>query len=82
MASKLVAFRLPDDVVQAIESESRSTGKDKTAVVVQALRHFFELPSALESTRVDGLQRQMNELQQKVEKLAEQLNQTTLSQLK
>ncbi|NJN56909.1 MAG: class 1 isoprenoid biosynthesis enzyme [Leptolyngbyaceae cyanobacterium SL_5_9] len=82
MASKLVAFRLPDDVVQAIESESRSTGKDKTAVVVQALRHFFELPSALESTRVDGLQRQMNELQQKVEKLSEQLNQTTLSQLK
>jgi predicted transcriptional regulator len=82
MASKLVAFRLPDDVVQAIESEAKTTGKDKTAVVVQALRHFFDLPSASESTRVEGLQQQMNELQQKVEKLTEQLSQATLSQLR
>jgi predicted transcriptional regulator len=78
MASKLVAFRLPDDVVQAIESEAKITGKDKTAVVVQALRRFFDLPSATESTQVEGLQRQMNELEQKVNKLTEQLRQTTL----
>ena len=79
MASKLVAFRLPDDVVQAIESEARLTGKDKTAVVVRALRRFFDLPAATESTVVEGLQRQMNELERKVEELTEQLGQTTLS---
>jgi predicted transcriptional regulator len=75
MASKLVAFRLPDDIVQAIETEAKATGRDKTAVVVQALRQFFDIPSS-ESKTVEGLQRQMIELEAKVDRLSEQLSRT------
>ena len=73
MVSKLVAFRLPDEIIQAIESEARATGKDKTAVVVQALRQFFNLPSS-EPTTVEKLQKQVVELEAKVDKLSEQVS--------
>jgi predicted transcriptional regulator len=72
MASKLVAFRLPDEIVQAIEAEAKAKGKDKTAVVVYALRRFFDLPVS-EAMAVEGLQKQMIALEAKVEQLTKQL---------
>jgi hypothetical protein len=44
MASKLVAFRLPQDLIEAIEAEAGATGKDKTSIVVNGLRQIFQIP--------------------------------------
>ncbi|MBE9181122.1 hypothetical protein IQ268_21405 [Oculatella sp. LEGE 06141] len=76
MASKLVAFRLPDDIIRAIESEAKATGKDKTAVVVKALRHVFDLHPP-RSPNVEALQQQVNDLEQRVNDLTEQISQIT-----
>jgi hypothetical protein len=43
MASKLVAFRLPQDLIEAIEAEAAATGKDKTSIVVNGLRQIFQV---------------------------------------
>lgn len=45
MASKLVAFRLPQDLIEAIEAEAAATGKDKTSIVVHGLRQIFQIPA-------------------------------------
>jgi polyhydroxyalkanoate synthesis regulator phasin len=76
MASKLVAFRLPDDIVRAIESEAQATGKDKTAVVVKALRQVFEVQT-VRSPTVEGLQQQVDDLEHRVTQLTEQLSHIT-----
>ena len=41
MATKVVTFRLPEDLMEAITSQSQATGKCKTAVVVDALKQVF-----------------------------------------
>lgn len=41
MSTKVVTFRLPEDLMKAITSEARATGKCKTAVVVDALKQVF-----------------------------------------
>lgn len=41
MATKIVTFRLPEELIQAITSQAQTTGRCKTAVVVDALNHFF-----------------------------------------
>lgn len=76
MPSKLVAFRLPDDIIRAIEAEAKATGKDKTAVVVQALRKVFEFHQA-RSSNVEALQQQVNDLEQRVNNLTEQMSHIT-----
>ena len=43
MSTKVVTFRLPEDLMKAITSEARATGKCKTAVVVDALKQVFGL---------------------------------------
>jgi hypothetical protein len=71
MANKLVAFRLPDDLIKAIESESRATGKDKTAVVIYALRQAFGLASGDSPLlTIEGIHKRMNELEEKVDSLS------------
>jgi hypothetical protein len=45
MASKLVAFRLPQDLIEAIEAEAAATGKDKTSIVTNGLRQVFHIPA-------------------------------------
>ena len=37
MVSKTVSFRLPDEVVRAIEAHADATGQTRTAVVIDAL---------------------------------------------
>ena len=41
MATKVVTFRLPEDLMEAITSQAQATGRPKTAVVVEALKQVF-----------------------------------------
>jgi len=77
MSSKLVAFRLPEELIAAVDAQAKATGQDRTAVVVQSLKQVFgfQLP---QPNTVEELQDQMNELTRKVARLTEQL--ATLSQ--
>jgi predicted DNA-binding protein len=73
MASKLVAFRLPKELIEAIEANAETTGKDKTAVVVHALRKFFELPPADASTTSPEVLQRLADLEKIVEILQDHL---------
>jgi predicted transcriptional regulator len=74
MASKLVAFRLPDDLIRAIEAAAEATGKDKTAVVVAGLRQVFELPTADPTlAAVQGINERMDRLEQRMYSLSEEV---------
>jgi len=77
MSSKLVAFRLPEELIEAVDAQARATGQDRTAVVVQSLKRVFGFQSP-EPNTVQELQGQMNEVMKKVARLTEQL--ATLSQ--
>jgi PAS domain S-box-containing protein len=45
MATKVVTFRLPDDIMEAITSQAQATGRPRTAVVIDALKQAFGVPS-------------------------------------
>ena len=72
MASKLLAFRLPEELVEAIDSQAKATGRDRTAVVVHALKQIFGLPST-EPTKAKDIQEQLKGIEKKVSSLSEQL---------
>lgn len=42
MNTKVVAFRLPEEIIEAIETEAKARGQTKTAIVVEALRQHFK----------------------------------------
>lgn len=44
MATRVVTFRFPEDLMEAISSQATATGKCKTAVVVDALKQVFGVP--------------------------------------
>ena len=78
MVSKIATFRLPEQLTQEIRYRAETTGRDRTAVVVEALKQAFGLPSSEpRSATVEELQHQLNELQKKYRKLNEHLNQLT-----
>jgi PAS domain S-box-containing protein len=63
MATRVVTFRLPEDLIQAITSQAKETGTDRTAVVVNALRQVFGLPSSqTHSASHNGLHKQQDVL--------------------
>jgi len=72
MASKLVAFRLPEELIEVVDAQAKATGRDRTAVVLQALKLVFELPSS-ERITVEELRRQLNEVTRTVTSMTEQL---------
>ena len=81
MANKLVAFRLPEEIVQAIESQATATGSDRTAVVIQALKQVFGFPSSTQTpATVEKLEQRLNEVENQMVSLTEQL--AKLSQAK
>jgi predicted transcriptional regulator len=45
MVSKIATFRLPENLIQEIRSRAEATGRDRTAVVVEALKQAFGLPA-------------------------------------
>ncbi len=46
MATRVVTFRLPEDLMQVITSQAQATGTSKTAVVVDALKQVFGFASS------------------------------------
>jgi PAS domain S-box-containing protein len=82
MVSKIATFRLPENLIQEIRSRAEATGRDRTAVVVEALKQSFGLPlSATRPATVEKLQEQLNLLEKKYAALQEQLNQSSRSQI-
>lgn len=78
MASKLVAFRLPEELIKAVDAQAKATGRDRTAVVLQALKLVFELPPS-ERITVEELHRQLNEVNRTVNSITKQLAKLNLS---
>lgn len=76
MASKIATFRLPENLIQEIRSRAEATGRDRTAVVVEALKKTFGIPiSESRPATVEKLQEQLNQLETKYAALHEQLAQ-------
>ena len=73
MATKVVTFRLPEELVEVITLQANTTGRCKTAVVVEALKQVFSFPSSTTSTSLEGLHKQQEALQKKVAALNKQL---------
>ncbi len=81
MASKIATFRLPENLIQEIRSRAEATGRDRTAVVIEALKQAFGMPSSeSRPATVEELQQQLNELEQKFITLTQQLNELTQAQ--
>jgi predicted DNA-binding protein len=45
MANKVIGLILPDELIQAIELRAKKTGRNKTELVVEALKEKFSLAS-------------------------------------
>lgn len=73
MATKVVTFRLPEELVEVITLQANTTGRCKTAVVVDALKQVFSFPSSTTPTSLEGLHKQQEALQKKVAALNKQL---------
>jgi PAS domain S-box-containing protein len=73
MATKVVTFRLPDELMEAITSQAQATGRPRTAVVVDALKQVFGVPSAqTPPTAVDKLHQHQEAVGQAVASLKRQ----------
>ncbi|HBE21765.1 MAG TPA: PAS domain-containing protein [Cyanobacteria bacterium UBA11149] len=78
MVSKIATFRLPEQLTQEIRFRAETTGRDRTAVVIDALKQAFGLPpSEPRPSTVEEIQEQLNELEQKYKELSCQLTQLT-----
>ncbi|NEO99472.1 MAG: PAS domain S-box protein [Symploca sp. SIO2E9] len=80
MASKIATFRLPEDLTQEIRVRAEATGRDRTAVVIEALKQAFGFSVSEVSpatNKVEQLQAKLNDLEQKVITLSEQLIRVT-----
>jgi PAS domain S-box-containing protein len=78
MASKIATFRLPENLIQEIRSRAEATGRDRTAIVIEALKQAFGMPvSESRPATVEELQQQLNELEKKFITLTQQLNKLT-----
>lgn len=76
--SKIATFRLPDDLTQEIRSRAEATGRDRTAVVVEALKQSFGISADDQSpTTVTELQQEIDKLEQKISKLSHRLSKLT-----
>jgi hypothetical protein len=54
MSEKLIAFRLSEHLIQAIEARSKTTGRDKVDLVTEILARAFDTPQLnLELNDVD-----------------------------
>lgn len=77
MSSKTITFRFPDEVIEVIEAQAQASGRNRTAVVMDALAQFygFSLLTSVPNP-VEALQQQVHSLSRQVADLAEQLAQT------
>lgn len=73
MASSVMTFRLPEDLMQAIMSQAKATGCSRTAVVIDALRQSFGFcASETPATSLEGLHQQLDALRQEATRLNQQ----------
>ena len=78
MVSKIATFRLPEQLTQEIRFRAETTGRDRTAVVIDALKQAFGLPPGdPRPATVEDIQDQINELEQKYKQLSYQLTELT-----
>jgi len=73
MVSKVVTFRLPEDLMEAITSQAKATGRDRTAVVIEALKQVLGTPSTTPPVSLEGLQKQLDVLKKQFSYLNQQL---------
>ncbi len=73
MVSKVVTFRLPEDLMEAITSQAKATGRDRTAVVIEALKQVLGSPSTTPPVSLEGLQKQLDVLKKQFSYLNQQL---------
>ena len=67
MANKTVSFRLPSELIAAIEAEARATGQSKTDVVISALTHSYGCSASFtQSATPEALQQQLNHLKEQI----------------
>ncbi|MDJ0704111.1 MAG: PAS domain S-box protein [Leptolyngbyaceae cyanobacterium MO_188.B28] len=71
MASKTVSFRLPENIVQAIEAHAKATGKNKTTLIVEVLTQAYGLAPSPQQRQITPtmLQQQLDDLKQQVTNL-------------
>ena len=71
MASKTVSFRLPENIVQAIEAHAKATGKNKTTLIVEVLTQAYGLEPSPQRRQITPtmLQQQLDDLKQQVTNL-------------
>jgi PAS domain S-box-containing protein len=81
MATKVVTFRLPEDLIEAITLQANASSRCKTAVVVEALKQVLIAPTNTTPALLAGLQQQQEELQKKVASLNQQLVESTSEEL-
>jgi PAS domain S-box-containing protein len=78
MATKIVTFRLPEELIKAITSQAKSTSRCKTAVVIDALYHFFGFSSSTISPAfLAQLQQEYDALTQRIAYLNRQVVELT-----
>ena len=63
MVTKTLSFRLPVEIVEAIEADASATGQSRTRVVTAILSKFYDRPYVVpQSVTLDHIQEQVNEL--------------------
>ena len=78
MATRILTFRLPEEIIQAITSQAQATGRCKTAVVVDALNNFFGFSSnTIPPAFLAKLQQQQDALTKKITYLNQQVAEFT-----
>jgi PAS domain S-box-containing protein len=74
MTTKVMTFRFPEELAEEIASRAKGSGKDRTAIVVEALTQAFGLPlSSPVAVTVELLQQQLHQLEERLAAVAEQL---------
>lgn len=73
MATKVVTFRLPEDIIEAITLQANASGRCKTAVVVEVLKQVLISPTRTTPALLEGIEQRQEEIQQKVASLNQQL---------
>ncbi|MEM7772513.1 MAG: PAS domain-containing protein [Cyanobacteria bacterium P01_E01_bin.6] len=81
MANKTVSFRLPEELILAIEEHARITGKTKTDLILAALCKAYDLPElASDSVTATSIQQQIDALKCQIDSLG-QVSSTARAQL-
>jgi PAS domain S-box-containing protein len=74
MTTKVMTFRFPEELAEEIASRAKGSGKDRTAIVVEALTQTFGLPlSSPTSVTVESLNQKLEQVEGQMLSLASQL---------